>query len=192
MIGQILKILFICIIVVLILWWFITGGVSRVIGTAQNIGNPVSLFTSPTSSITTFQLPWRSTAAIQGPDISEYVGSSTANGQDGTSTNSAPAGASGPSFGDLSPYANQVHLTADAATAASAGGEYVTIAADSGNATPVDLTGWSLMSALTGVRVLLPKAAAPFVSGMTNDIADVMLKPGARAIVTSGVSPIGA
>jgi hypothetical protein len=27
---------------------------------------------------------------------------------------------------------------------------------------------------------------------MTNDIADVMLKPGARAIVTSGVSPIGA
>ncbi|MCE9541664.1 hypothetical protein K8R03_03885, partial [Candidatus Kaiserbacteria bacterium] len=69
--------------------------------------------------------------------------------------------------------------------------EYVTLTASADNAGSIDISGWSLQSAVTGKRIYIPLAASPYVLGIVNRVSDALLSPGASAIITSGISPVG-
>ncbi|PIR82509.1 hypothetical protein COU20_01770 [Candidatus Kaiserbacteria bacterium CG10_big_fil_rev_8_21_14_0_10_59_10] len=97
------------------------------------------------------------------------------------------------SFGDPSPHYGSVRISADSIgpREANAEAEYVVFAASSQNSAPIDLTGWSLHSALSGVRLFLPRASSPFVQGSVNTVEAVRLAPGERVVAQTGLSPVG-
>jgi hypothetical protein len=71
------------------------------------------------------------------------------------------------------------------------GVEYVEILASHNATAPIDITGWSLQSAVTGVRAFIPRGSADFLMGTINVQEDIALSPGASAILSSGFSPVG-
>lgn len=96
-------------------------------------------------------------------------------------------------FGTPSPHAGTVYIARDEGGihATDAHQEYVQLQAEYRNSSGIDIRGWSLESALTGVRVVIPGAAAPFAQGIPNTVGAVTLSPGGVAILTSGASPVG-
>lgn len=96
-------------------------------------------------------------------------------------------------FGTPSPHAGKVGIAQDAFGIRSSNprDEYVQIVANYGNAAPIDIAGWSLESALTGMKIQIPPAASPYIEGSANILGPILLEPGAVAHVTSAVSPIG-
>jgi hypothetical protein len=125
-------------------------------------------------------LPW-AVPIPQGPDISNLVGSAS---QTSISENTQSQ-----TFGNQSQYNGSITLSTDGATASDPQQEYVIIENDGGN--PVDISGWSLQSALTGARAYLPLGASFFQVGQLNEQNQIELQPGGVAIVTSGESPVG-
>ena len=59
------------------------------------------------------------------------------------------------------------------------------------NTSPTDITGWSLQSALSGVRAYVPRGAENFYMGVVNEQRNIQLNPGSSATVLSGYSPVG-
>ncbi len=96
-------------------------------------------------------------------------------------------------FGTPSTYVGAVFIARDEGGihATDANTEYVQLQAEYRNNSPINIQGWSLESALTGVRVVIPGAAAPFSQGIPNTLGAVALAPGGVAILTSGSSPVG-
>lgn len=96
-------------------------------------------------------------------------------------------------FGDPSPHREQVSLSSSfgGARADRPSTEYLSLTASSLNTTPVDITGWSLQSLVTGVRVSIPQGVRVFESTQANTVDRIYLDPGAEAIVTTGPSPVG-
>ncbi len=96
-------------------------------------------------------------------------------------------------FGTPSPYAGAVYIARDEAGihAPDANMEYLQLQAEYRNSSAVDIRGWALESALTGVRVVIPGAAASFTQGVPNTLGTVALAPGGVAVLTSGSSPVG-
>lgn len=94
--------------------------------------------------------------------------------------------------GEGSPYEGQVYISrASFPEAQISRDEYVTLEAAFGNTDDINVTGWYLESAITGIR-----ASIGTVSNLprTNDInaqAPLILPPGGRVVVASGRSPIG-
>ncbi len=70
--------------------------------------------------------------------------------------------------------------------------EYLEIVADSRNTASVDISGWSLESAISGTRVYLPGGTSAFLMGTANPLGPIVLDPGGLAIVSSAASPVGA
>jgi hypothetical protein len=93
------------------------------------------------------------------------------------------------SFGSPSPQRGTVSLAESAARESDARLEHLEIASQTGSA--VSLGGWSLQSALTGLRVFLPQAAPVVRIGGGSPVGPVILKPGDSAIIATGPSPIG-
>lgn len=173
------------IILLLIVLWFISGGPKKVAQAARGLANPFG-----GTATGTVQLPWQ-VGIPQGPDISGLAESSDNSiGQGGPgdqTTNEQQA----QDFGNPSPYATQIRLSAEGATASDPNAEYVEIDNGGGQNAPVDITGWSLQSALTGVRAYIPRGASLFEMGAINTENDIELAPGGSAIVVSGNSPVG-
>lgn len=96
-------------------------------------------------------------------------------------------------FGNPSPLFGSVRIVPVLSNTAgdSAKSEFIILETPPSNTSPVSLLGWSLQSALTGIRVALPDAASSLRSGDVNNTRAVSLNPGASAIVSSGVSPVG-
>lgn len=96
-------------------------------------------------------------------------------------------------FGTPSPYAKAVYLSNGARTAQNetAATEYVAIAAAYGNSKPITITGWSLQSVISGVRVYIPSGVSPFTLGALNTLSPIQLEPGVSAVVATGLSPTG-
>lgn len=69
--------------------------------------------------------------------------------------------------------------------------EHVIIRADKSNAQPILITGWKLISASTGRQVEIGKGVKLFFAGDINKEQPLFLRPGERAVITSGRSPIG-
>lgn len=200
MIARILVIVFVCMMLVLIGYWIFTGGLSRAIGIAKGLDNPLNLF-GPVGTSTTgefIHLPGQPDVLLQGADISEYTGTSdSASTQDRLNAlqdqydQLYAEAKKAKNFGDPSPHRGEVTFGYNTATENSASSEFVTLGANYQNTAPVSLSGWTLQSAVTNIRVPLPQATSLFVGGVLNAASPVSLSPGESAIVVSGRSPVG-
>lgn len=160
----------------MIVIWLLTGGIAKIQAAAKSFGSP---FASEFYGGGAVQLPW-AIPIPQGVDISKLV-----NGAQGSSQSSSQA----ETLGNQSPYGNEVTLSTDGASASDPQQEYVVIQ-NQGQST-IDISGWSLQSALSGARAYLPLAASLFEQGQLNAQTGIELAPGGSVIVTTGVSPVG-
>lgn len=183
MVRTVLWYLFWALIVVLVVIWLLSGGIGKVKAVAASFSNPFGPFASQLYGGGAVQLPW-AIAIPQGVDISNLTGSTTLS-EESTSQQNASA----ETFGNVSPYAQQITLSADGATASDPQQEYVVI--QNVGQSDIDISGWSLQSALTGARAYIPLGASFFVLGQLNAQTGIELAPGGIAVVTTGVSPVG-
>jgi hypothetical protein len=196
MVLRIIKILIASAIIVLLLMWLWGGGFTSVSNFVKTIPNPIDIIWGNATSSYAVRLPWQN-AIPQGPDISgltaqgDVLSGQSAQDQANNSQNqySATQAQNAQTYGTPSPYAGQVVLSEANATESDVHHEYLEL--DSRSQSPVGLTGWSLQSVLSGVRVYIPPAAAPFHMGAVNTPLPVALGPGQTAYVVSGPSPIG-
>ncbi len=159
-------------LVALALIWLLGGGIGKIESATKSFGNP---FTSILYGSGVVNLPW-AVPIPQGADISNLVGGSNQGSQAQT-------------LGNQSPYGNDITLSAEGTSASDPQQEYVVIQ-NNGQST-VDISGWSLHSALTGARAYIPLGASFFLLGQLNSQTGIELAPGGEAIVTTGTSPVG-
>lgn len=69
--------------------------------------------------------------------------------------------------------------------------EYIVIGASITNNAPINVTGWSIQSALTGARAFIGTGVPTFKMGALGSISDIYIEPGKDAVITTGVSPVG-
>ena len=175
-------------IITLIIYWVWTGGFSKA----------KSAFRSPLNN--NFHLPWQPVVGTipVPPSSDETAGTGDASvlqnqyaPLEGTYEQLRAQENQAKVFGDPSPERGRVRITdGNGAVETSAQREYVVITASGDNSAPVELKGWSLQSAYTGMRASIPYASSAFRMGVFNDQENVLLNPGASAIVSSGSSPV--
>ena len=97
-------------------------------------------------------------------------------------------------FGEPSPYRGLVTISKSTSgpRATDAQKEYVTLKASSRITTPISISGWALLSSVTGKIAQIPQGTEVPRSGIINASESVKLKAGDTATVLSGRSPIGA
>jgi len=184
MVVSVFKFMLVVIAIGIILLWVLGGGFNKIYDTARSFhftSFADLLSASSTNSFAHFRLPWQ----IDMPQI-PVVGVSDMAGGTG-----APPASSHATFANASAYAGQVTISEASARTQSASGEYIELDAAASNGTPLDISGWSLESALSGARAYIPQAAAPFLQGRINPVGDVALAPGGHAIISTGASPVG-
>lgn len=96
-------------------------------------------------------------------------------------------------FGNPSPYMGKVSIVQDISGVreSDARSEYLQISAHYGNTESIDISGWILESALSGVRIMIPPSAAPFIANSANILGATTLAPGGLALVATAPSPVG-
>lgn len=190
MVKKILLWVFVSLIVIVLILFFINGGgVSGLVKSARSmpsIKDLVLYFTSDTH----FTLPGQDQALQNlGLEIDMY-----GYGEGGyTAPAASEIGAPGEAqeYGTLSPERGKVTLSAANATAANPAEEYVFLSAAYSNTAPINISGWSLQSVISGKRVYIPLAASPYVLGVVNRVSNALIPPGGTATFVSGISPIG-
>lgn len=202
MIKRVLIVSAVVFLLGLIAFWLLSGGIGATARTAKNFLNPVDLiFGSGTSTGISFRLPWQPAELTSGPDIS---GSADEADQFGEGTQAEERAAIearyGPeiaqvsdprTFGNPSPYVGQVTFTDLAAAESDPAKEYVVLGARANNGAPIPISGWSLQSAVSGLRISIPQGAPLFTLGVVNASQPVYLEPGASSVITTGPSPVG-
>lgn len=104
-----------------------------------------------------------------------------------------PASPNGSDFGPPSTYRGAVSLTHYVSGAGGdPGNEYVELSVRQNASAPVTITGWTLESDASGKAAVIPGGTAVPTSGVVNAAEPITLRPGDRAIIISGSSPIGA
>jgi len=181
-------------VAILLILWLATGGVGKVFDATRSIGNIFKFGSVPTGE---FRLPWQPENPFANIDILDPSGNGTLS-TEGELSNAEQEYEEllkkieeAKTFGDPSPYRGQVHLEQGGAEENDPSAEYVILEAASSNTAPISLRGWSVQSALTGLRGYVPRGAHPFLMGAVNTQSDVYLDPGGLAIVNSGTSPAG-
>ncbi|MFI5260276.1 MAG: hypothetical protein ACHQU0_00550 [Candidatus Paceibacteria bacterium] len=129
---------------------------------------------------------------LQLPQAAFSVGSSNVSLGSSGSSYTSPVG--GTTFGTPSPYRTAVNLNhgINGAGSADPRNEYATISIPQDAGLPIDLSEWTLSSDASGNATNIPKGTEIPTSGVINAAEDIVLKPGMRAIIISGQSPIGA
>jgi hypothetical protein len=184
MVWTILKWVFWGFILIVVVLWFVSGGPSKVVTAASNLINPFG-----GGGTNTFALPWQM-PMTRGPDISQLAAQYDASVPSTDSqSGSVSSGKQNPDMGVPSPYSGRIRLSLGGALESNPNAEYLTIAND--GMARIDLSGWSLQSALTGVRAYLPRGASLFRLGALIAQDDIVLESGGSAIVTTGFSPVG-
>ncbi|OYV26540.1 MAG: hypothetical protein B7W98_03070, partial [Parcubacteria group bacterium 20-58-5] len=173
---------FIGIFVFIFLLWIATGGPAHPIAfSTPTLAQPGQL--GGGSYLTLPRAPF----TIGGGNVS-LPGSSNGSASSGSSNTVAPS----VSFGTPSPYRGLVSLSH---YVSGAGGdpsqEEIDLRVNSDASAPVDLTGWTLESDVTGNAMVIPKGSETPTSGIVNSVADITLMPGESAMLISGRSPIG-
>ncbi len=186
-------------LVILLGVWLATGGVQEIVGVARGISHPFRFVFD--GGLSTFRLPWQPETKIFGPivDIGGEISDTGADGAPEEELADAQKEYDAivqemqnmQNFGEPSAYRGHVTLAEAAAAEAGVANEYVELEAGWDNTSPVKISGWSLQSALTGIRAYLPRAAHPFILGSLNTQNDIYLEPGDSAIVATAVSPVG-
>lgn len=179
---------FIGVFVFIFLIWIATGGPLHPIAfTGPALSQPQEL-----GGGTYLSLP-RAPFSIGNTNAS-LPGSSGGSVSAGTVNNPVPAFTGGTLFGTPSPYRGLVQLNHYVSGAGSGDprNEYVEIRVAGDARMPVDLSGWMLVSEVSGSAASVPKGTEVPTSGIVNASEPIILSPGDRAIVVSGRSPIGA
>jgi len=182
---------FIGVFVFIFLIWIATGGPLHPIAfTGPKLAQPGVL-----GGGTYLQLP-RAPYGVGGSNV--VLPGSSGGGVSNTSNDSTwvePAPViTGGVFGPSSPYRGVVRMNHYISGAGSSEpkNEYVELYVTQDAGTPVNISGWTLMSDTTGNRVAIPRGTEVPVSGVVNASQDIVITPGKRAILISGQSPIGA
>src|SRR3989344_4163653 len=200
MLKRILIYLAIFIAISLVILWIVTGGIGKIAkATKTLIGAGEG-----TSTGAFFRLPWQPEEFSLGPDVSSLLGEYGADDSSGTQNTEDElrslqeeydtldeAARAARNFGTPSPYRDEVYIEIYGVTEEGVNTEYLTLTAAWDNTTPVDITGWSLQSALSGVRAYIPRGTDTFFMGIVNEQRDIQLSSGASATVVSGYSPLG-
>lgn len=192
MLRNIILALFAFIILGFVAIWIIGGGPRKLFQSVQS----VSLSGTTTGE---FALPWQPTNAfptIDEEDLfgehiggydTEYTLSSLQQEYDALARKTAEV----TTFGEPSPLFGDVRIVSFDSYPQGAHDEYITIQAPSENTAPISLSGWSLQSAVSGVRVPIPPASSPFIMGAVNNPRPVALAPGETSVVVTAASPVG-
>jgi hypothetical protein len=178
MVRTVFWYLFGTLIVVLVVVWLLAGGIDKVKAATADFSNPFGFFASGLYGGGAVELPW-AIPIPQGVDITQLIGSSSQQ----TSISQAQT------LGNESSYGNSIAISAEGASASDPQQEYVTL--QNTGESSIDISCWSLQSALTGARAYLPLGASFFLLGELNAQTGIELAPGGVAIVTTGVSPVG-
>ena len=193
MIRTVIKWVLIAAVVLLVLLWLWAGGFTSVRNFVRTIPNPIDIIWGNATSTYQINLPWQS-AIPQGPDISGLTDEGDAQldqmPDEQSSTSQGGVNGAQQSYGTPSPYRGMVSLSQANATESGTAHEYIELEARAGTSA-VPLTGWSLQSMVSGIRVPIPPAAAPFIIGTVNQLSPVVLAPGQTALVVTGASPVG-
>lgn len=97
-------------------------------------------------------------------------------------------------FGDPSPKRGQVTIQSShiyTSGVRKVENESITIKSSPSNTAPVNITGWSIASAVSGKRKIIPPGTRTYKLGAVPEIEEVNLSPGNFAIINSGHSPVG-
>lgn len=195
MLKTILIVFLIVLVISFVIFWLVTGGAAAAWREVQTLTNPFSfIFLGETSTGQYITLPWQPEGLPHGPDISGFASGSADRPEDLDAQYEALTEelTDAMNFGDPSAQAGRVRMSGEeGAKSYDPRSEYIQLHAEYGNTGPVDMTGWSVQSALTGVRAFLPQAADPFIMGFINATRGVSLSPGATAFMVSGQSPSG-
>lgn len=202
MVKRILVLFLILALFALLFAWFVRGGPAAFIQKIRDVFSFESLSNSERGSF--FSLPWQPAFPMVSinedgtisniPGYSEHAALNSAYGDVADEyrdlekrTEEAKV------FGTPSPYAKSVYLSNSARSAQndSTATEYVAISAAYGNTKPITVTGWSLQSVISGVRVYIPSGVSPFMLGSLNTASPIQLEPGVSVIALSGSSPTG-
>jgi len=105
----------------------------------------------------------------------------------------SPAEVTAEELGELSPVMGMVEIVSDTYTANDdrINFEYIEIRADKNNVQPINISNWSVQSMISDVWIGIPQAAELYVSGEVNELQDIYLRPGERAIIATKQSPVG-
>lgn len=180
---------FIGVFVFIFLIWVATGGPLHPIAfTGPRLAQPGAL-----GGGTYLQLP-RAPYGIGGSNISLPGSSSGESVPSGRDSVPPPSSLGGATFGPLSPYRNIVKMRhyVSGADSLDPRNEYIEISVTQNAGIPVDISGWKLVSDVSGRIASIPKGTEVPIGGTVNAADDIILTSGTRAIVVSGGSPIGA
>ena len=183
MVRKILKWFIVGIVVVLIIFWLLSGGIGKVIHNAGSFSFSFSNLLSSTSTFASFKLPFA-------PDIPQIEIDTVTDGAGGTYPSYQQSSGGTVPNGAQSPYAGQAVIAQGAALAQSASAQYIEISVAPGSGS-VDIAGWTLQSALSGALATIPQSASPFFLGRVNTVGAATLPPGGVAYVITGPSPVG-
>jgi hypothetical protein len=203
MIWSILKWVLLGLLVVLIMLWLINGGFGRAREAGSHLGGSLNFFSNLLNPLEFFN----PTSQLTLPSVSDPTDSTQITTATDSTINTSPREKinqyenqydslnsqvnDAKTFGTPSPHRGEIVLAGMAATAQDPNAQYVELSANSNNAGSISLSGWSLQSAVSGVRVYLPQAASPYRMGQINTLKSVALSAGSSAIVVSGNSPVG-
>jgi hypothetical protein len=198
MIQRILIGFAIATVAILILLWLATGGIQNIADIARNF-NPSKLFSGGAGQ---FRLPWQpavvdggfafdventSNEGTEVPRTSEEELSDSQREYERLRNEITDAKV----FGEPSPYRGMVTIGQANEKAASPSAEYIELRSAWGNTAPISLAGWSLQSALTGLRAFIPQGAGLFVLGAVNAQESITINPNGVVFVSTGASPVG-
>lgn len=178
---------FIGVFVFIFLMWVATGGPLHPLSFAgPGLSQP-----SPIGGGTYLSLPRAPLGIGSGnvtlPDVSGGFGSS------GSGSTGTGGGATGV-YTNPSPYRGLVVMNhgVSSAGAADPTSEYIQLYVPSSAGSAVDISGWQLVSQVTGNGSYIPRGTEVPTTGTINQAQDIVLTPGTRAYIISGQSPIGA
>ena len=183
----------------LVILWIVGGGVGRIAERAKGSGE---LSRGWFLDVSTFRLPWQPDL-VPGIDFSQYDEDEEVGAKDQPVAQSVTslqkeyetleaATREASDFGVPSPHRDAVYIQGTGrASSADPDAEYLRISTAQSNTAPVDITGWSLQSAVSGVRAYFPRGAYDFRMGAVNEQRNMQLDAGASAFLTTGYSPIG-
>lgn len=198
MFAKILLIVGIFIAISLLLFWIISGGIGRAVNDARSATD-----SSTSTPFGFIRLPWQPDTSSYGPDVARLLGreGETGYGVGGAGENLKSAEKEyetlekdieeAKNFGAPSPHRGKITIYQDGTLEENPSSEYLTLTASWGNTETVDMSGWSLQSALSGVRAFIPRGAPTFILGAVNTQTGIQLSPGASVVISSGYSPVG-
>lgn len=100
------------------------------------------------------------------------------------------ASSTAPQTQNDSPYSSLVALARATGTASAPSG-YLQILVSSNAGKDVDITGWKIQSSATGASATIPTGALLLRTDAKNTQQEILLRPGDKADITSGTSPVG-